>query len=195
LPLIEEELNVKQVTFITNLSEYMSFTVKPNFKEVGKTLGSKIKTFGDQLLTLDNKDIEKLQNGETIKMTLENEPFTIDETMIEIRTNSKEGFNVATHNENFIILSTGLTEELILEGISREFVSKIQNIRKTMEFDIVDRINIYYESDETVDQAIENYKEFIMNEVLGLSITKETLKEEQIDLNGHNAKIRIEKAN
>lgn len=195
VPLIEEELNVKKVLFINNLENYMNFIVKPNFKEVGKTFGAKIKSFGEQLLELTNEDISKLQNGKTINMTIDGETFVINEAMVDIRTSSKEGFDVATLNSNFIILNTELTAELIQEGIAREMISKVQNLRKTKGLEITDRINIYYESDNEVKTAISVYKEFIMNETLSLNVEVKNNNEEEMDLNGHNIKIKIEKTN
>lgn len=194
VPLIEEELNVKKVLFINDLENYMNFIVKPNFKEVGKTFGPKIKTFGEQLLELTNEEINKLQNNETITMTLDGENYEINESMVDIRTSSKEGFDVATLNSNFIILNTELTEELVQEGIAREMISKIQNLRKTIGLEIADRINTYYESDSEVDKAVSLYKNFIMNETLSLEIKAEKNSKEEMDLNGHNIKIKIEKA-
>ena len=192
--LIEEELNVKKVSFISDLDSYMSFTVKPNFKEVGKIFGSKIKIFGDKLLDLSYNEVGILQSGKTISMDIDGEVYEISDTMVDIRTNSKEGFNVATENNNFIILNTELTEELLLEGIAREMISKVQNLRKTMDFDIIDRINLFFDGDDTVNKAISQFNEFIMNETLAIKIKIKKLDEEPVDLNGHDVKISIEKA-
>ena len=195
VPLIEEELNVKKVLFINDLDNYMNFMVKPNFKEVGKVFGPKIKLFAEELLKLSTADVTTLQNGGTIKMTLDGEEYEINNTMIDIRTSSKEGFDVATLNNDFIILNTELTKELILEGIAREMVSKVQNLRKTTGFEITDRIHVTYESDSEVEEAVNTHKEFIMNETLALTLELAKLDEEVMDLNGHDAKIKVEKAN
>ena len=195
VPLIEEELNVKNVLFINDLDNYMNFTVKPNFKEVGKVFGPKIKLFSEELLKLSTTDVTTLQNGGTITMTLDGEEYEINNTMVDIRTSSKEGFDVATLNNDFIILNTELTKELILEGIAREMVSKVQNLRKTTGFEITDRIHVTYESDAEVEEAVNTHKEFIMNETLALTLTSAKLDEEVLDLNGHDTKIKVEKAN
>ena len=195
VPLIEEELNVKDVLFINDLDNYMNFTVKPNFKEVGKVFGPKIKLFSEELLKLSTTDVTTLQNGGTITMTLDGEEYEINNTMVDIRTSSKEGFDVATLNNDFIILNTELTKELILEGIAREMVSKVQNLRKTTGFEITDRIHVTYESDAEVEEAVNTHKEFIMNETLALTLTSSKLDEEVLDLNGHDTKIKVEKAN
>ena len=192
--LIEEELNVKKVTFITDLNNYMSFTVKPNFKEVGKIFGPKIKEFTELLANLSIEEVNKLQNGEEIEMTISGENYKINSQMIDIRSTSKEGFDVATLNSNFVILNTELTEELILEGIARELISKVQNLRKTKDFEIADRIKLYYNSNEFVDKAIDMYQEFIKNETLSVEITKRDNCPEEVDLNGNIAYIDIEVA-
>ncbi|MEG0138259.1 MAG: DUF5915 domain-containing protein, partial [Bacilli bacterium] len=98
---------------------------------------------------------------------------------------AKEGFNVSMENNNFIILDTTLTDELIEEGIAREMISKIQNLRKLRDFNIVDRITIFYHGDEEVLKTIEKQMEFIKNETLATSIEIKENLEETFDLNGH----------
>ena len=191
VPLIEEELNVKKVTFITNLEEYMNYTVKPNFKEVGKIFGSSIKTFTNELLNLSIEDINKLQNNEVLKMTIDGKKYDVDINYVDIRTNSKEGFDVASDTNNFVILNTELTEELILEGIAREIVSKVQNLRKENKFDISDRIKLYYNSDKLVKKAIKEYEEFIKNETLSISIEENDKLKDEFDINGHNCYLKV----
>ena len=108
-------------------------------------------------------------------------------------TINKEGFDVAMENNNFIILNTELTKELIEEGIAREFISKIQNMRKVKEYNIVDRITIYYNGDEDVKETVNNQKEFIMAETLATDIVFKDSLEEKFDLNGHETYLDTEK--
>ena len=140
--LIKEELNVKEVVFEDDLSKYMNYFVKPNFKEVGKVFGSNIKEFATKLEGLSTEDILKLENGETISMEVAGNNYDVNKDMVDIRISSKEGFNVGSENNNFVILNTTLTEDLILEGLARECVSKVQQLRKSSDFNIVDRINL-----------------------------------------------------
>ena len=190
--LIEEELNVHEVKFIKDVENYMNFTVKPNFKEVGKTFGPLIKEFQTKLEKLNDKDILKLQKGESISMKLDGKDYSITHDMVDIRTNSKEGFDVATDSNNFIILNTDLTDDLINEGIARELVSKVQNLRKTKEFDIADRITLFYNGDDEVTEAIEKYKDMIMQETLSVDIVVKFNLETEVDLNGHVTYIDVE---
>jgi len=193
IDLIKEELNVKEVRFIKDVENYMNFTVKPNFKEVGKVFGPLIKEFQEKLLSLNSGDITKLQSGEVIKMTVGDKEYDVDSNYVDIRTNSKEGFDVATDTNNFIILNTELTNDLVMEGIARELVSKVQNLRKTKDFDIADRITLYYNGDDEVTEAVTKFEDFIKNETLSTDIVVKFNLKEEVDLNGHSTQIDVEK--
>ena len=193
VPLIEEELNIKEVKFVDDLNLYMNFMVKPNFKEVGKVFGPLIKEFQAKLEVLSKSDIEELNNGNTIKMNIDNKEYEITKDMVDIRINSKEGFNVGMEDNNFIILDTTLTDSLIKEGLARELISKVQNIRKDNGYEIMDHIYLYYDSDELVEESIDTYKEFIMKETLSLDIIKKSNLEDEYDLNGHKTFIELKK--
>jgi len=193
VPLIKEELNVKEVVFITNLDEYMNFNVKPNFKEVGKVFGPKIKEFGSVLENLSKEEINKLNNDEVITITLAGEEVEVNKNMTDIRISAKEGFDVVYQNNNFIILNTNLTDELIKEGIAREMISKVQNIRKESDFEITDRINLYYSGDELVKDSVKEYEEFIKSETLSVLVEEKENIENSYDLNGHDTYIEVEK--
>lgn len=194
LPLIESELNVKKVVFAKDLKEYMNFTVKPNFKMVGKIFGAKIKEFQTKLESLSEEEIQKLYNNETVNMFIGEEEYEITRSMIDIRIESKPGFNVGMENNNFIILNTELTEELQLEGIAREFVSKVQNMRKTNDYNVVDRINIYVNGDADFNASLATFGDYIRSETLAVKIEEKENIEESYDLNGHMVYILIEKA-
>ncbi|MEG0022398.1 MAG: isoleucine--tRNA ligase [Bacilli bacterium] len=183
--LIEEELNVKKVIFTNNINTYMNFMVKPNFKVCGPIFGKNIKGFQDALLNLSSNDITTLQSNRIITVTVDSVDYEVGHDMVDIRILAKEGFNVSMENNNFIILDTTLTDELIEEGIAREMISKIQNLRKLRDFNIVDRITIFYNGDEEVLKTIEKQMEFIKNETLATSIEIKENLEETFDLNGH----------
>jgi len=193
VPLIQEELNIKNIVFVDDLNEYMNLSVKPNFKVVGKVFGPLIKEFQTKLEELDGDSISKLQKGEAITMNIGGEDKEITSEMVEVRISSKEGFNVGMENNNFIILETTLTDDLILEGIAREMVSKVQQLRKSKDFNVADRITLYYNGDEMVDQCVSEFAEYIKNETLSLDIVKKDNLTEKCDLNGHDCSIDVER--
>ena len=190
--LINEELNVKKVTFVSDLGEYMNFNVKPNFKVCGSMFGPKIKDYQNLLLNLLDEEIEQLLNDQEIKVEFDGSMLTITPDMVDIRIDSKEGFNVGMENNKFIILNTELTKELIYEGLAREFVSKVQNLRKTTGLDIADRIKLYYSGDDEVKEALEMFKDYVTKETLAIEFIYQE-NSEHIDLNGHDATYAIEK--
>ena len=190
--LIKEELNVKNVIFESDLGKYMNYSVKPNFKVAGPIFGASMKSFTETLTKLDTTEIETLNQGNNIKLIVDNKEYDINHELVDIRISSKEGFNVAEENNNFIILDTELTDELIKEGIVRELISKVQNLRKEKNFEIMDRINLYISCDEYILSIVDEYKDMIKKEVLALEIiSKENLTYE-VDLNGNKAFIDVE---
>lgn len=191
--LIKEELNVKKVTFIDDTSEFMNFTVKPNFKEVGKVFGKNIKEFQEKLLDLSLNDIKKLQNNEIIKMEIADETVEVTSTMVDIRIDAKSGFNVGMENNNFVILNTTLTPELINEGIAREIVSKVQQMRKNINLELTDRIEITYEADDEIKRALDDFEDYIKRETLATSISEASNDGEEFKVNDLTVKIAIKK--
>jgi len=194
VPLIKEELNVKETIFIDNLGSYMNFSIKPNFKEVGKIFGPQIKTFTNILNELSKEEIEQLEAGENINVLMNDEPLMITPNMVDIRIESKEGYVTAMENKQFVILNTERSEELILEGLAREFVSKVQNLRKDKNFNIEDRIIIYYKGTEKFSKSVYLFKDYISSETLALEINEKEDLNESYDLNGENVLIDIIKA-
>jgi len=185
--LIEEELNVKEVKFIDDASEYMTYVVKPNFKVAGPIFGPKIKEFANMLYDFDPKTID----GTKIKIG--DDEFTLSSDLVEIKVNSKEGFDVSAEDNKYIILNTVLTKDLIDEGYAREIVSKVQQERKNQNLDIVERINLYFSADDEIKEAIKNYKEYIMNETLSLDIKEKDNINDKYDINGHEVYLEIER--
>ena len=191
--LIKEELNVKEVVFEDNLGTYINFIVKPNFKEVGKILGSKIKEFQEVLSKLSMDEVNKLRNDEGVVVTLSGEEFTIEPGMVDIRVESKEGFDATYKDNNFIVLNTTLTSELVNEGLARETISKIQQIRKNNGFEITDRVKVFYEGSKEYTNAISEFITNIMDETLAVEFNEASDLTDSYDINEYKVKIRVDK--
>lgn len=191
--LIKEELNVKTVTFVSDLSIYMDFEVKPNFKICGKMFGPHIKEFQQKLTTLSDEDISTLNENGSIKMEIDHEEVEVVPEMVEIRISSKEGFNASHEGNQFIVLNTALTDELLHEGVVRELISKVQNLRKTKDFEITDRIHIFYQANDEFEEAIHDFKELIQEETLAVSMESKENSGEVYSLNGIYVQFDIEK--
>ena len=191
--LIKEELNVKNINFESNLDLYINFEIKPNFKVCGKIFGSNIKALSEYLKTITKEEINQLDQGNTLTINLNEVEYTLDKEMLDIRVNSKEGYNSGVLNNLFVILNTTLTDELINEGIARELISKVQQLRKSKDFNITDRIYIYYYSETDLMDKLENYLEMIKNETLCDMLMNEKVVDEVCNLNGINVYLDVKR--
>lgn len=192
-PLILEELNVKKVVFEKDLDKYMNFSLKPNFRAAGPVLGSKVKAFGGAMAKVNAAEfVAKMEEEGKVTIDLDGEAFDVTKELVDIRISAKEGFAVAMENNVFTILDTTLNQDLIDEGLARELVSKVQQLRKQKDFEMMDTIDIVVRADEEVMTAIEKHKEYIMKETLAVSLEAGQAADEY-DLNGHKTGIVVEK--
>ncbi|WP_084524421.1 isoleucine--tRNA ligase [Lutispora thermophila] len=195
VPLLQEELNVKKVIFAKHLDEYMEFSLKPNFKVAGPIFGPKIKLLGKALAEVDGAEaVKKLEAGETLKLEVDGETLDVVKDHVLITITAKEGFTVAMENNLFVILETTLTQELLDEGYAREFISKVQQMRKNNDYEVLDRIRIYFDGDDEIAKAVEVHKDYIMTETLAdvVERVKDDSLEKQ-DLNGHMTGMKVER--
>lgn len=193
-PLIMDELNVKEVVFEKQLDQYMNFSLKPNFKVAGPVFGGKIKDFGAALTAADGAEAAvKLEAGEEILLNVGGEETRVNKDLVEVKITAKEGFTVAMENNLFTILDTTITTELIQEGLARELVSKVQQLRKQHDFEMMDHIRIRIQADPEVQEAIEKHIQYIRTETLAEELNYSSEDFEKYDLNGHPTGIQVEK--
>ncbi len=192
-PLIMEELNVKEVVFAQELSKYMDFSLKPNFKVAGPVLGKNIKAFGSAIAKENAEEfISKLEQNGSVELDLNDEKIAVEKDFVDVKISAKEGFAVAMENNIFAILDTNLSQELIDEGISREIISKIQQMRKQNNYEMMDNINIFMSADAEVLGAVSKYEEYIKSETLALTL-EESASLPEFDINGHKTGLKIER--
>ena len=186
--LFKEELNVKNVIWADDMNDYITVSYKPNFKIVGKLLGSSIGEFTNFLKNISEEDTKKLEEG-----TLIFNGITIDNTYVLKDITAKEGYTAVMLNYKKVVINTSLSQDLIDEGIAREVVSKIQNLRKTSEFDIVDRIEMIYNAPKEVEKAINANKKYIMDEILAKKLEIGENTTEELKINEYTMKVSIKK--
>ena len=188
--LFKEELNVKEVNWTNDLSKYLIITYKPNFKEAGKVFGSNIKAYSDYLNNISEDDIKKLESGK-LTIDLNGENYNIDSNYVLKTINAVEGYKAVMLNYKTAIINTILNQDLINEGIAREIVSKVQNLRKTSGFDISDRIDMKYNGPKEIVDAVNEFKDYIMDEVLALTLTEDESASEELKINDYDMKVSI----
>ena len=190
--LMMEELNIKKVDFEDDLSAFMNYSLKPNFKVAGPALGKNVKLLGKALASADPVAVvAKLEAGEVYPVDIDGQTINLTKDFVDIRISAKEGFNVQTANNEFVILDTSLNQALIDEGYVREFVSRVQQLRKNSGFEVMDRIDIVYQSDDDIAAAVDAFADMIKKETLADSLTRGEAAGEASSLNGHDAVIAV----
>ncbi|MDR0570984.1 MAG: isoleucine--tRNA ligase [Clostridiales Family XIII bacterium] len=192
--LVTEELNVKSVVFESDLGKYMNLALKPNFKLAGPALGGRIKDFAAALNGADaaalNRELEEKGFAE---MSVGGEATRVERDFVEVQISAKPGFTVAMENNLFAILDTTITKELLSEGLAREFVSKVQQIRKQRDFEMMDQISVVFSGDGELAEALEEHRGYVMKETLAVSLSAGATEAEEWDLNGHKTRIEVER--
>jgi isoleucyl-tRNA synthetase len=196
--LVKEELNVKGIRYVENPDQYVSYTIKPNFPVLGPKYGKFLKGIEAELSKGNAAEFVKtLRNSGELNFTINGNPVTLKEEDVEIRTSEEQGYVVEMSKENYVILNTALTTELVQEGLAREVVSKVQNMRKNAAFELTDRIELKFVSDDEVAAAVDAFGKYVAEETLSVSVVRENqagIGFEKWDINGHEAEIKVVKA-
>jgi isoleucyl-tRNA synthetase len=163
---ILEEVNIKELEVLQDDSGIVNKSAKANFKSVGPKHGKKVNPVANAIKALSGKKISLLEKGETIKIQIENESVEIAPEDVEIISSEIEGWVVESEEGVTVALDTELDESLIAEGLAREFVNRIQNMRKDAGFDVIDRIEIKYSGSDKIIEAVNNFQKYISTETL-----------------------------
>lgn len=189
--LIQDELNVKALHFTDDESKLVHLKPKPNFRTLGKRFGAKMPKVQQLVTSLDQKMLAKSLNGETIEIEVDGEKQLFTPEEIHVEREVKENAIAQNFGEVTIALNPQLDDELILEGLSREIVNKINMLRKERNFNVTDRIRMQIASTPKVEQAVEKYRDYIAGEILATSIDFASNEGEEIDLNGELARVSV----
>jgi isoleucyl-tRNA synthetase len=169
------EVNVKEMEFIADASGFMTLRIKPNFKVLGKTYGARMKEIAAAFGALDQAQISAIQKaetaGEAYTLVLPGGDVVLNPGDYAISSEDVEGWQVASEGSLTVALDIEVTPELRLEGLSRELVNRIQNLRKASGFEVTDRIHtVVYSNDAALAQALQVYSDYIKSQTLSLSI-------------------------
>lgn len=191
--LIKQEVNVKELQLINaeEASHLIVKQIKPNFKTLGSRLGKDMKVVGNEITNLSAEQISSLEKEG--KIDIQGYEITVND--VEISTKDIPGWTVTSDGKTTVALDLTLTEELKSEGIAREFINRIQNIRKDKDFELTDRINIFLEEDSPFLNQIKENEEYISSEVLSnkIEIVSSLSNFNEIDIDDIKFKVNVEK--
>ncbi|HRU13802.1 MAG TPA: isoleucine--tRNA ligase, partial [Dysgonamonadaceae bacterium] len=194
--LILSEVNVKSIEFVDSANAMLVKRVKPDFKKLGPRYGKIMKQLAPKIQSMTQDEINSLEKNGRYTLSIEGVEATITLDDVEIISEDIPGWLVGNEGRLTIALDITVTDDLRKEGIARELVNRIQNLRKAKNFEITDRISIQISSDPAFDDAIREYADYIKQQVLGdsLVISKEKFKDE-IEIDDKPLTISIKKNN
>lgn len=172
---ILEEVNIKELVVLEDDAGIVNKSAKPNFKSIGPKYGKIVKVVANAIRELDNDTVLKLEAEGSLPLDVDGENVTITIDDVEIISTEIEGWVVETEEAVTVAIDSELTDELIAEGYSREFVNRVQNMRKDFGLDLMDRISIGFSGDEKLIKSIEMFTDYISNETLATTITSKEM--------------------
>lgn len=192
--LICSEVNVKEIEFVSANHPSLVKSIKPNFKTLGKKLGADMKAMAAIVQGFSQEEIRQLESQGTLTVSLNGNPTELMLEDVDIATQDMPGWLVASENGATVALDITISEALHQEGMAREFVNRVQNLRKDIGLDLTDKINVFFKSDVAVQESVNHFNTYICGEVLALSIqTTEEDSEHVLDVYDYPVHIHIHK--
>ena len=164
--LVLSEVNVKEMKFVDNAAGILVKRVKPDFKKLGPRYGKIMKLLAAAIAAMSQPDIAEFEKNGSFTFDIDGQQATIEKGDVEVVSEDIPGWLVANEGNLTVALDITVTDELRREGVARELVNRIQNIRKTSGFDITDKIDVYIASNEETDQAVKEYRDYMSRQVL-----------------------------
>ena len=193
--LIKEELNVKSVIFRENEDELVEYKAKANFRVLGKQLGKEMKAAAEKIGALELRQIHELLAGREITLELDGRSFPLTPGAVEIQRLEKENLRVINDGSLTVALDPELTPELIEEGMIRDLVRGIQNLRKEKGLDVSDRISLTLSGSNVLRSAAENHRDHLLSETLAVSWKWDTATDAvEIDCGEEKCTVSLRKA-
>ena len=174
---ILDEVNIKELVVLDDDSEIVNKTAKANFKSIGPKFGKKVKAAAEIIKNFGKEEIKKLENGENISVEVDGENLTINRDDVEIMSHQIEGWVVESEEGVTVAIDTELNQNLIEEGLAREFVNRVQNMRKDAGFDVTDKIKITFSGSPDLVKAINNFSDYITNETLAEKLISQQIND------------------
>ena len=192
--LICSEVNVKEIEFVSANHPSLVKSIKPNFKTLGKKLGGEMKAMAAIVQSFSQDQIRQLEINGTLNVSLNGNPTDLLLEDVDIATQDMPGWLVASENGATVALDITISDALHQEGMAREFVNRVQNLRKDLGLDLTDRIEVLFKSDVAVQESVNHFNTYICGEVLAHSIqTTEDDSEHILDVYDYPVHIHIRK--
>jgi isoleucyl-tRNA synthetase len=168
---IRDELNVKEVIFRENEEELVEYQAKANFRKLGKELGKDMREAAARIEELSGREIQELLEGTTLHIEVAGKTLSLTQEDVMVQRNEKENLKILNEGSLTVALDPEITDELREEGLVRDLIRQVQNIRKDSGLEVSDRITLRLHGDEELRTAVENNEEYLMGETLAVSVS------------------------
>lgn len=195
--LIMSEVNVKGINYVGGDAGILVKRIKPDFKKLGPKFGKNMKAAAQALTSLEQSQIAQFEKDGKIALTLNGEEAVVELADVEVISEDIPGWLVANDGNITVALDITITDDLRKEGIARELVNRIQNVRKSKDFNITDRIVVKISPDEHVNDAVAQFKDYIAKQVLAVAIELAPVEGADVialDMDDYELKITVDKA-
>ncbi|HAO63719.1 MAG: isoleucine--tRNA ligase [Sodaliphilus sp.] len=195
--LIMSEVNVKGINYVGGDAGILVKRIKPDFKKLGPKFGKNMKAAAQALTSLEQSQIAQFEKDGKIALTLNGEEAVVELADVEVISEDIPGWLVANDGNITVALDITITDDLRKEGIARELVNRIQNVRKSKDFNITDRIVVKITPDEHVNDAVAQFKDYIAKQVLAVAIELAPVEGADVialDMDDYELKITVDKA-
>ena len=193
--LLKNEVNVKEIQFVGDDAGILVKRVKPDFKKLGPKFGKMMKGVAAALTSLPQNTIIDFEKSGQVALDIDGTPVTVDSADVEIINEDIPGWLVANEGNLTVALDITVTDDLRREGMARELVNRIQNVRKSKDFEITDKISVVIAPDERTDDAVAQFKDYIAGQVqaVNLEIAPVSSDVVTLDMDGWNLDVKVEK--
>lgn len=196
-PLILSEVNVKELKLVGDDEGVLVKSIKPDFKKLGPKFGKQMKAVAAAITAMSQQEIARLEREGSVQLTIDGGEITVELPDVEIHSEDIPGWLVANEGNVTVALEVEITDELRKEGVARDLVNRIQNIRKSRGYDITDRIRVVVEPSEFTAGALEDFKDYIASQVLAAEVTADAVdtpaEDEILDIDGTTVNVKITK--
>jgi isoleucyl-tRNA synthetase len=193
---ILDEINVKTIEYVTDDSGVARKKARPNFKSIGPKFGKSVQQVAQRIKELNPAEIRDLEGKGIVNLVINGTAFAVGKEDVEIVRDEMPGWLVESENGLTVALDTELNDDLVAEGFAREFVNRVQNMRKDAGFEVTDRIRIYFTGSDKLRSILQEKESYIKNETLAVEFVDSYRPGEyasKLDINGEEAEVGVER--
>ncbi|MFO7768555.1 MAG: isoleucine--tRNA ligase [bacterium] len=196
--LVADEMNVKEIEAVESSTAFTERAAEPVFKALGPKFGERVNAAAEVIRSLTGEDLQRLERGEEVSVSADGEYFVIGPGEVRLEERESEGLAVEEESGRVVAVDTLLTDGLVKEGLAREFITRVQGLRKQLDYEVTDRVELGYEASPRLGEALEAHRAYVAEETLAVEVSEHPLSgadaAESWEIDGEEVTITITRA-